>query len=208
MTTPTQTQPPFIPLRRSGWATRRTPVWVFAFLAVVVAGVVLVSLSHKPSPSQRAGDLAKYFGDVKGGIGSCAAGLHDSENAYAQVLGGDTAHAKTALSIFTFGANNCTLAGNQALTDFAGYQVTESLAHYNLDAADNDVITWSFDSTAVQQDMTAVLDAATPAARTTAQATLQGAIAKLDAQRAGIDAIWTAAKKSAGATAAIPALPA
>jgi hypothetical protein len=145
---------------------------------------------------------------VKGGIGSCAAGLHDSQNAYAQVLGGDTADAKTARAIFTFGANNCTLAGNQALTDFAGYQVTESLAHYNLDAADNDVITWSFDSTAVQQDMTAVLGAATPAARSTAQATLQGAIAKLDAQRADLDAIWTAAKKAAVGGAAIPALPA
>jgi hypothetical protein len=208
MTTPTQTQPPFIPMRRSGWATRRTPVWVFAFLAVAVAGAVLVSLSHKPSQSQRAGDLATYFGDVKGGIGSCAAGLHDSENAYGQVLGGDTADAKTARAIFTYGANNCTLAGNQPLTDFAGYQVTESLASYNLDTADNDVITWSFDSTAVQQDMTAVLGAATPAARSTAQATLKTAIAKLDAQRAAVDAIWTAAQKAAGATAAIPALPA
>jgi hypothetical protein len=208
MTTPTQTQPPFIPLRRSGWATRRTPLWVFAFLAVAAAGVVLVSLSHKPSTSQRASDLAAYFRDVKGGIGSCSAGLRDSENAYGQVLAGDAGHAKTARAIFTFGANNCTLAGNQALTDFAGYQVTESLAHYNLDAADNDVITWSFDSTAVQQDMTAVLGAATPAARSTAQVTLQGAIAKLDAQRSGLDAIWTAAKKAAGATAAIPALPA
>jgi hypothetical protein len=208
MTTPTQTQPPFIPLRRSGWATRRTPVWVFAFLAVVVAGVVLVSLSRQPSQSQRASDLAKYFGDVRGGIGSCAAGLRDSENAYGQVLGGDTADAKTARAIFTFGANNCTLASNQALTDFAGYQVTESLASYNLDTADNDVITWSFDSTAVQQDMTAVLGAATPAARSTAQATLKAAIAKLDAERAGLDAIWNSAKKAAGATAPIPALPA
>ncbi len=208
MTTPTQTQPPFIPMRRSGWATRRTPVWVFAFLAVAVAGVVLVSLSHKPSQSQRASDLAAYFGDVKGGIGSCAAGLRDSENAYGQVLGGDTADASTARAIFTYGANNCTLAGNQALTDFAGYQVTESLASYNLDTADNDVITWSFDSTAVQQDMTAVLGAATPAARSTAQATLKTAIAKLDAQRAAVDAIWTAAQKAAGGGTAIPALPA
>ena len=208
MTTPTQTQPPFIPLRRSGWATRRTPVWVFAFIAVAVAGVVLVSLSHKPSQSQRASDLAKYFGDVKGGIGSCAAGLRDSENAYGQVLGGDTADAKTARAIFTFGANNCTLAGNQALTDFAGYQVTESLASYNLDTADNDVVTWSFDSTAVQQDMRAVLDAVTPADRAAAQATLKSAVTKLDAQRAALDAIWTAAKKAAGATAPIPALPA
>jgi len=208
MTTPTQTQPPFIPLRRSGWATRRTPVWVFAFIAVAVAGVVLVSLSHKPSQSQRASDLAKYFGDVKGGIGSCAAGLHDSENAYGQVIAGDTAHTATARAIFTFGANNCTLAGNQALTDFAGYQVSEVLSSYNLDTADNDVITWSFDSTAVQQDMTAVLGAATPTARSAAQATLKTAIAKLDAQRAALDAIWTAAQKAAGASAAIPALPA
>jgi hypothetical protein len=208
MTTPTQTQPPFIPLRRSGWATRRTPLWLFAVLAVAAVGVFLVSLSHKPSQSQRASDLAAYFADVKGGIGSCAAGLHDSENAYAQVLAGDTANAKTARAIFTYGANNCTLASNEPLTDFAGYQVAESLASYNLDAADNDVITWSFDSTAVQQDMTAVLGAATPGARATAQATLRTTIVKLDAQRADLDAIWTAAKKAAGATAAIPSLPA
>jgi hypothetical protein len=208
MTTPTQTQPPFIPLRRSGWATRRTPLWVFAVLAVAAAGVFLVSLSHKPSSSQRASDLTAYFADVKSGIGSCAAGLHDSENAYGQVLGGDTANAKTARAIFTYGANNCTLASNESLTDFAGYQVTESLASYNLDTADNGVITWSFDSTAVQQDMTAVLGAATPSARSSAQATLQAATAKLDAQRAGLDAIWNAAKKAAGATAAIPSLPA
>ena len=208
MTSPTQTEPPFVPLRHSGWATRRTPLWVFAVLVVVAVGVVLVSLSQKPSPSQRASDLAGYFGDVKSGIGSCAAGLHDSENAYNQVLGGDTADAKTALAIFLYGANNCTLASNQALTDFAGYQVSEVLASYNLDAADNGVITWSFDATAVQQDMTAVLDAAAPAARSTAQAKLQTAIAKLDAQRTEVDAIWTAAKKAAGATAAIPSLPA
>src|SRR3984885_3695391 len=208
MTTPTQTQPPFIPLRRSGWATRRTPLWVFPIPAAAALGVFLVSLSHKPSPSQRATDLATYFADVKGGIGSCAAGLRDSENAYGQGLGGDTANAKTAQAILTYGANNCTLASNQPLTDFAGYQVTESLASYNLDTADNDVITWSFDSTAVQQDMTAVLGAATPGARATAQATVRTAIVKLDAQRAAADAIWTAAKKSADATAAIPSLPA
>ena len=208
MTTPTQTQPPFIPLRRTGWATRRTPRWVFAVLALAAIGAFLVSLSHKPSQSQQASDLAAYFGAVTGGIGSCAAGLHDSENAYGQVLGGDTANAGTARAIFTYGANNCTLASNEPLTDFASYQVTESLAAYNLDTADNDVITWSFDSTAVQQDMTAVLGATTPAARTSAQATLKGAVATLDAQRAALDAIWAAAKKAAGATAGIPSLPA
>jgi hypothetical protein len=207
MTSPTQTEPPFVPLRHAGWATKRTPLWVFGVLAVAAIGVVLVSLSHKPSQSQRASDLAGYFGDVKAGIGSCAAGLHDSENAYGQVLGGDTARTKAAEAIFTYGGSNCTLASNQALTDFASYQVTESLASLNLDTADNDVITWSFDSTAVQQDMLAVLRPTTPAARASTQATLKTDLAKLDAQRTATDAIWAAARKAAGATAAIPSLP-
>jgi hypothetical protein len=205
--TRTQTEPPFVPLRRGGWATKRTPRWVFAVLAVVAVGVFLVSLSHKPSPSQRASDLAGYFKDAQAGIGSCAAGLHDSENAYGQVTGGETAHAKTAQAVFTYGGSNCTLASNQALTDFASYQVTESLAALNLDAADNDIITWSFDSTAVQQDMLAVLKAATPATRASAQATLRAGLAALDKQRAAVYAIWTAAKSATGATAAFPDLP-
>ena len=96
MTPPTQTEPPFVPLRHSGWATRRTPWWVFAVLVVVVIGVVVVSLTQKPSQSQRASDLEGYFGDVSTGVGSCAAGLQGSESAYDQVLGGDTAQAKTA----------------------------------------------------------------------------------------------------------------
>lgn len=207
MTSPTQTEPPLVPLRRGGWATRRTPVWVFAALAVVAAGVFLVSLAHKPSPSQRASDLAGYFKDVQAGIGSCAAGLRDSENAYGQVIGGDTAHAKTAESVFTYGGSNCTLASNQALTDFGSYQVTESLAALRLDTADNDVITWSFDSTAVQRDMLAVFRAADPAAKASAQAALRADLVALDRQRAAIDAIWAAAKQATGATAAFPSLP-
>jgi hypothetical protein len=207
MTSPTQTEPPFVPLRHSGWATKRTPLWIFAVLAVAAVGVLLVSLSQRPSPSQRASDLAGYFGDAKAGIGSCAAGLHDSENAYGQVLGGDTAQAKAAQSVFTYGGSNCTLASNQALTDFASYQVTESLASLNLDTADNDVITWSFDSTAVQTDMIAVLKAATPSARTSAQATLKTDLVRLDKQRAAVDAIWAAAKNATGATVAYPSLP-
>jgi hypothetical protein len=208
MNAQTQTEPPFVPLRHGRWATKRTPRWVFAVLAAAVIGIFLVSLSHKPSMTQRASDLAGYFGAVKAGIGSCAAGLHDSQNAYEQVLGGDTAHARTAESVFTYGGSNCTLASNQALTDFASYQVTESLGSYNLQTADNDVITWSFDSTAVQKDMLAVLKATTPAARTAAQATLRTGLVTLDKQRAAIDAIWTAAKSATGATAAFPSLPA
>jgi hypothetical protein len=207
MTSPTQTEPPFVPLRHSGWATRRTPLWVFAALAVLAIGVVLVSLSHKPSQSQRASDLAGYFSDVKGGIGSCAAGLNNSESAYGQLLSGKAALNKNAESVFTYGESNCTLASNEALTDFANYQVTESLASFNLDTADNDVITWAFDSSAVQTDMLTALEATTPAARTGAQAQLRADLATLDKQRVAIDAIWTAAKKTTSATAAFPSLP-
>jgi hypothetical protein len=207
MTSPTQTEPPFVPLRHGGWATRRTPLWVFAALAVIAIGVALVSLSHKPSQSERASDLTGYFSDVQAGVGSCAAGLSNSESAYGQLLSGKAALNKNAESVFTYGGSNCTLASNEALSDFANYQVTESLASFNLDTADNDVITWSFDSTAVQTDMLTVLTATTPAAKTSAQAKLTADLATLDKQRAAVDAIWTAAKKATGATAAFPSLP-
>jgi len=150
----------------------------------------------------------KYLKDVNAGIESCAGGTRDSMTAFNKVQAGDKADLSAALGILAYNAQNCSPANNESLSDFAAYQVTESLAQFPLDKADNDVITWSFDSTAVQQDMTAVLNAATPAARSTAQATLRAASAKLDAQRADLDAIWTAARKAAGATAAIPSLPA
>jgi hypothetical protein len=207
MTSPTQTEPPFVPLRHGGWATRRTPWWVFCVLAVVVIGVVAVSLTHRPSQSQRASDLEGYFGDVTTGAGSCAAGLQGSESAYDQVLGGDTAQAKAALSIFAYGGSNCTVASNEALNDFANYQVTETLASLNLDTADNDVITWAFDSDTVQTDMSAVLQAAPGAARASAQSKLASALGKLDAERSAIDSIWNAAKKATGSGAAFTRLP-
>jgi hypothetical protein len=207
MTPPTQTEPPFVPLRHGGWATRRTPWWAFAVLVVVVIGVVVVSLAQKPSQSQRASDLEGYFGDVSTGVGSCAAGLQGSESAYDQVLGGDTAQTKTALAIFTYGGSNCTVESNEAFANFANYQVAESLASLNLDAADNDVITWAFDSVAVQTDMTAVVKATPGAARASAQATLKTALGTLDAERSTIDAIWTAAKKSTNSGAAFTKLP-
>ena len=86
--------------------------------------------------------------------------------------------------------------------------MTESLSSLNLDAADNDVVTWSFDATAVQQDMLAVVRATGTAARAKAQTTLASGLAKLDAERAAINAIWNAAKRATGATSAFPSLPA
>jgi hypothetical protein len=207
MTTPTQTEPPSVPLRRSGWATKRTPLWVFGALVLIVVAGFLVALSVRPSASQQASDLRGYFGDVTTGVGSCAAALRDSMTSYQAVTGGDTAELGTARSIVGYGASNCEVASNESLSDFANYQVTESLDSLRLTAADNDVINWAFDATRYQQDMLAALAAAaTPAAQAKAEAALGPDLAALNAERATIDAIWNAAKKSTGDASPLPNL--
>ena len=209
MDSPTKTQPPFVPLRHTGWASRRTPLWVFAAIIVLAAGGVLVSLSHKPTQAQRASDLTGYFNDVNAGVESCAGGVRDSLTAFNRVEAGDTAQYSAAVGILTYNAQNCSPANNQPLQDFTNYQVTESLAQFPLDRADNDVITWAFpDAVNAQQDMLTVLRASTPAERAKAKAALSAALATMDAQRAAIYAIWRNAERSVGITSALPYLPA
>jgi hypothetical protein len=207
MTTPMQTEPPFVPLRHSGWATKRTPLWVFGALVVVVIAGFLVALSVKPSQSEQASDLRGYFGDVATGVGSCAAALRDSMTSYQAIAGGDTAELGTAKSIAAYGASNCEVASNESLSDFANYQVTESLDSLRLTTADDDVITWAFDATTYQQDMLAALAAwNAPAARAKAETALNPALATLNAERATIDGIWNAARKSTGDATPLPNL--
>jgi uncharacterized membrane protein YqiK len=206
MTAPTQTEPPFVPLRRSGWATRRTPLWVFGALVIVAIAGFLVALSVRPSQSERAADLRGYFGDVTTGVGSCAAGLRDSITSYQAVMGGGAAELGTAKSIVAYGASNCQVATNESLSDFDNYQVSESLDSLHLTVADNDVITWAFDATAYQQDLLAALTASNGPARAKAEALVKPALATLNAERATIDAIWNAAKKSTGDASPLPGL--
>jgi hypothetical protein len=201
-----QTEPPFVPLRHRGWATRRTPWWVFAVLAVLVIGGVIVSLSRTPSQSQRASDLKGYFGDVTGGVGSCVASVAQSVTAYNAVLGGEVANLKTAEAIEVYGEGNCTVMSNQPLSDFANYQVAQSLDSLNLDTADNDIITWAFDGVQYQTDMDTALHAATPAARAAAEVAVAKDLKTINAEKATINAIWNAAKRSTGSTAALPNL--
>ena len=209
MDSPTKTEPPFVPLRHTGWATHRTPLWVFAAIIAVIGGVVLVSLSHKPSSAQRASDLSGYFKDVNAGVESCAGGVRDSLTAFNKVQAGDKADLSAALGILAYNAQNCSPANNQPLEDFISYQVTESLAQFPLDKADTDVLAWaSPDALTVQQDMIAVLKAGTPAERSKDQATLSAALAAMDAQRTAIYGIWRNAEKSVGSSAALPYLPA
>jgi hypothetical protein len=206
MTAPTQTEPPFVPLRRSGWATRRTPLWIFGALVIVAVAGFLVALSVRPSQSERATDLRGYFGDVTTGVGSCAAGLRDSMTSYQAVMGGEVAELGTAKSIVAYGASNCQVATNESLSDFDNYQVSESLDSLHLAVADNDVITWAFDATAYQQGLLAVLTASNGPARAKAEALVKPALATLNEERATIDAIWNAAKKSTGDATPLPNL--
>ena len=209
MEPPAKTEPPFVPLRHTGWATRRTPLWVFGAIAVLAVGVLLVSLSHKPSQSQRASDLTGYFTDVTAGIESCAGGVRDSIAAMDKVQAGDKADLPAAVGIITLGAQSCQPLNNEPLSDFTSYQVTESLAQFPLETADTDVIAWaSPDAVHAQRDMLAVVQATTPAARAKAGTSLRAALATMDAQRAAIYAIWHSAEQSADATAPLPYLPA
>lgn len=181
---------------RKGWATRRMPPWVIVAIVVIVAATIVLSLVHKPSQAERASDFRGYLGDVNAGIISCAGGLRDAITALDTVEAGQTAKTSAAESILAYNAQNCSPANNEPLQDFTNYQVAESLASFHLDVADNDVITWAFDAQTAMNDMLAVLEAKTPAAKAKAKATLTTAMAKLNAERARIYSFWNRAQKS------------
>ena len=205
MTPPEVIAPPRTTSAR-GWATRRTPVWVLVAIVVIAALTVVVSLVHKPSNAERASDFRGYLGDVNAGITSCAGGLRDAITAFDKVEAGDTADYSAAQGILAYNAQNCSPANNEPLQDFTNYQVTESLASFKLDVADNDVVTWAFDAQAAMNDMLPVLGAKTPAAKSAANATLTTAMGKLNAERARVYSFWDKAQKSTGNGSPFPNL--
>jgi hypothetical protein len=195
MSPPVRTDPPYVPIRQTRWATRRTPWWVLAAVAVVLAGTVLVALVHRPSPSERASDFRGFLGDMEADIGSCAAGVPQSLNALRQIESGASHDVQTAVYIANTGASNCSPANNELLDDLDGYQVTESLATDALDA---------------QTDVARVLAArqqGDPEAEASATTALQQALRKLNAQRSAVDKIMESANKSLSAHGTLPNLP-
>lgn len=209
MNTPTTADPPpYVPIRRSGWPVRRTPLWALLALLVLAGGVVLVSLSHKPSHAQQAADLNAYMKDMNTSVESCAGGVTESQQALSAVQAGDGADLKTAVSLVKYNAQNCTPAANEQLADLTQYQVTESLSRFNLAECTNDFVTWAFPyAMQAQTDMVAVLTARDPAARAAATSTLQRDLRALDAERATIDAILRSAEYALSDHQALPSLP-
>jgi len=208
LSTPATTDPPYVPIRRSGWPVRRTPLWLLAVVALLVGGIVLVSLSHKPSHAQQAGDLNAYMNDMNAGIESCAGGVTESQQALSAVESGAAADLKTAVRLVNYNAANCSPANNEPLADLTQYQVTESLASFNLQQCANDFVTWAFPyAMQAQQDMVSVMTAQGAPARVAANAALRRALGRLDAERATIYSILRSAERAVPDHAALPRLP-
>lgn len=208
MSTPTTTDPPpYVPIRRSGWPVRRTPMWIVLVLVLLAGAGVLVSLSHKPSNAQQTADLNGYLKDMNAAIESCAGGVRESQQALSAIESGATASLTTGVRMVNYNANNCSPANNESLADLTQYQVTESLAGFNLENCANDFVTWAFDAIPVQTDMVSVMTAPSASARATANATLAQDRRKLDAERATIYSILRSAEHALSDHTALPSLP-
>ena len=207
MSTPTTTDPPYVPIRRSGWPVRRTPLWILLALVLLAGAGVLVSLSHRPSNAQQTTDLNGYLKDMNAAIESCAGGVSESQQALTAIEAGSKDNLSTAVRLVNYNANNCEPANTQPLADLTQYQVTESLARFNLANCTNDFVTWAFDAVPVQTDMITVMTARSAAARTTANAALQRDQRRLNADRATIYSILGAADHALSDKAALPSLP-
>jgi hypothetical protein len=211
MSPPVRTDPPYVPIRPTRWATKRTPWWVLAAVAVVLAGTVLVALVHRPSQTERASDFRGFLSDMEADIGSCAAGVPQSLTALRQIESGASHDVKTAVYIANTGASNCSPANNELLDDLDGYQVTESLASFRLDRVVSGLVAWAApDALDAQTDVARVLVArqqGDPRAEASATTALQQALRKLNAQRSAVDKIMESANKSLSAHGTLPNLP-
>ena len=211
MDAPTRTDPPYVPIRTSRWAPhQKAPRWLLIAGALIVAGIVLVALTQKPSRSERAGDLNGVLKDMTTDIQSCAGGVGESFSALHRVQAGENSakNVRATIKIARYGAYYCSPANNELLADLTQYQVTESLAAFHLETAVNELVTWAFPyAQRVQNDVANQLGAQDAAKRQQYTAALQRDTNDLNRQRDKIDRILTKAIAATGATARPPRLP-
>jgi hypothetical protein len=197
-----------VPTRPTGWPVLRTPKWMLAGAAVLVAGLVLAAIPHHPSTSERVADLRGVVGELNADIESCAGGVTESLSALSQIRSGTSNDISGAVSIATTGAANCSPANSMPMDDLVQYQVPSSLSSFHLQDAVNDLVTWAFPlAQRVQLDVATAVTAATPAATAGASAQLRRDQRALDAERASIDAMFDAASRALAANIAPPKLP-
>src|ERR1700744_4859848 len=205
---PPRTQPPYVPIRRTAWPTRRSPRLLWLAAAAVLAIAVALALVHRPSHAERASDLRGFLQDMSTSIESCAGGVGESLTAMQGIEAGASHDVADGAQVATDGATNCTLAYSMQIDDLTSYQVTQSLASFGLATAVRGLVTWADpDAVHVQTDIANVISARTPQARTQAQAQLHGALQVLDRQRQAVDAVLERAITSLSVHAAPPRLP-
>jgi hypothetical protein len=181
---------------------------MFAGGAVLVVGLTLAALPHRPSAAERAADLRGMVHDLTVDIESCAGGVSDSIAALRAIQSGASHDAGTAVTIARTAADNCSPGNSMPMEDLVQYQVPESLASFHLEQAVNDLVTWGFPlAQRVQADVAALVVARGPAAIRHASAQLRRDQQALDAQRARIDQLITSASTSLSAHVAPPSLP-
>ncbi len=208
MSTPTTTDPPYVPIRRSGWPVRRTPMWALLVVVVLAGAAVLVSLSHKPSHAEQAADLNAYMKDMNAAVESCAGGVTESQQALSAIEAGARDNLQTAIRLVNYNAANCSPANNEPLADLTQYQVTESLTKFNLADCTNDFVSWAFPyAMQAQTDMVSVMTAADATTRAAANAVLAKDLRKLDAERTTIYTILRSAEHTLSDPTALPHLP-
>jgi len=197
-----------ISTRPSGWPVLRTPRWMLAGGAVLVAGLTLAALPHHPSTAERAADLRGMVHDLTVDIESCAGGVNDSITALKAIQSGQSHDVKTAVTIANTAAANCSPANSMPMDDLVQYQAPGSLASFHVQDAVNDLVTWAFPlAQRVQIDVATLVTAKTPAAARQASAQLRHDQQVLDAQRALIDHLITSASTSLSAHVSPPSLP-
>jgi hypothetical protein len=183
------------------------PRWLIAAGLGVIVVAVLVGVAVHPSRSQRATDLNGFLTDMKTGIESCAGGVAESLQVLHAIESGTSHNVSTAISVATYGGNNCSPANSMPLDDMASYQVQESLSAFRLDRVVNGLVTWAFpDAQRVQYDVAAILRAH-GAARAAATVKLQQDLRVLNGQRSYLDKIMMTAIHATAASGRPPYLP-
>ena len=162
--------------RPSGWPVLRTPKWMLAAGVVLVAGLALAAIPHRPSTAQRATDLRGMVHDLTTDIESCAGGVNDSITALRAIQSGASNDVKTAVKIANTAAANCSPANSMPMEDLVQYQAPESLASFHVQTSVNDLVTWAFPlAQRVQIDVATLVTAkATGRGRARVRAVAQG----------------------------------
>src|SRR5512135_2671924 len=101
--------------RPSGWPVLRTPRWMLAAGVILVAGLTLAAIPHRPSPAERAADLRGMVHDLNTDIESCAGGVSDSITALRAIQSGASSDVTTAVKIANLAAANCSPANSMPM---------------------------------------------------------------------------------------------